>query len=94
MGHPGLRLNVKGYTDSTGSDAYNLKLSEQRSGAVRDYLTQEGIAGASISSEGFGEARPVASNDTAAGRQRNRRVELVISGEMIGTEIGTPTASR
>lgn len=94
MGHPGLRLDVEGYTDSVGSDEYNQKLSEQRGGSVRDYLTQEGIAGGSIASKGFGKAEPVASNDTAAGRQRNRRVELVISGEIIGTVIGTPVASR
>lgn len=94
MGHPGLKLDVEGYTDSVGSDDYNQALSEQRGGSVRDYLTQEGIAGSSISSKGFGKAQPVASNDTAAGRQQNRRVELIISGEIIGTEIGTPLASR
>jgi outer membrane protein OmpA-like peptidoglycan-associated protein len=94
MGHPGLKLDVEGYTDSIGSDEYNQRLSEQRGGSVRDYLTQEGIPGTSITSKGFGKAQPVASNDTPAGRQRNRRVELVVSGEMIGTEIGTPVASR
>lgn len=94
MGHPGLILHVEGYTDSVGGDDYNQKLSEERGGAVRDYLTQEGIAGGSISSTGFGKAQPVASNDTASGRQRNRRVELVVSGEIIGTEIGTPIALR
>lgn len=94
MGHPGLKLEVEGYTDNIGSDEYNQKLSEQRGGAVRDYLTEEGIAGGSITSTGFGKADPVASNDTGAGRQRNRRVELVISGEIIGTEIGTPVALR
>jgi outer membrane protein OmpA-like peptidoglycan-associated protein len=94
MGHPGLRLDVEGYTDSIGGDEYNQKLSEQRGGSVRDYLTQEGIASASIASKGFGKGQPVASNDTAEGRQRNRRVELVISGEIIGTVIGTPVASR
>jgi outer membrane protein OmpA-like peptidoglycan-associated protein len=94
MGHPGLRLDVERYTDSIGGDEYNQKLSEQRSGSVRDYLTQEGIASASIASKGFGKGQPVASNDTAEGRQRNRRVELIISGEIIGTVIGMPVASR
>jgi outer membrane protein OmpA-like peptidoglycan-associated protein len=89
-GHPGLRLDVEGYTDSVGGDDYNQHLSEQRGGAVRDYLTQEGMAASSVSSKGFGKADPVASNDTAQGRQQNRRVEIVISGEIIGTGIGKP----
>jgi outer membrane protein OmpA-like peptidoglycan-associated protein len=89
-GHPGLRLDVEGYTDSVGGDDYNQRLSEQRGGAVRDYLTQEGMAAGSVTSKGFGKADPVATNDTAAGRQQNRRVDIVISGEVIGKEIGTP----
>ena len=91
-GHPGLRLDVEGYTDSVGGDAYNQQLSEDRGTAVRDYLTHEGMAESAVTTKGFGKADPVASNDTAAGRQQNRRVELVISGEVIGTEIGTPIA--
>jgi len=87
-GHPGLKLDVQGYTDSVGGDDYNQKLSEQRGGAVREYLTGEGMASGSVKSEGFGKAQPVATNDTAAGRQQNRRVEIVISGDVIGTEIG------
>ncbi|MBK7930874.1 MAG: OmpA family protein [Bryobacterales bacterium] len=93
-GHPGLRLDVEGHTDSVGSDSYNQNLSEQRGVAVRDYLTQGGLAGSSVTSKGLGETQPVATNDSSAGRQQNRRVELVISGEVIGTEIGTPVASR
>ena len=93
-GHPGLRLAVEGYTDSVGSDDYNQKLSEDRGAAVRDYLTKEGVAGTSVTSKGFGKAEPVASNVTAAGRQQNRRVELVVSGEIIGEEIGQPVAVR
>jgi outer membrane protein OmpA-like peptidoglycan-associated protein len=93
-GHPGLRLDVEGYTDSVGGEAYNQRLSEQRGDAVRDYLTQEGMAQSSVTAKGFGKAEPVASNDTAAGRQQNRRVEIVISGDIIGTEIGTPLAAR
>jgi len=93
-GHPGLRLDVEGYTDSVGGDDYNQQLSEQRGGAVRDYLTQQGMASGSVTSRGFGKAQPVASNDTAEGRQQNRRVELVISGEIIGTEIGVVIAAR
>lgn len=93
-GHPGLKLDVEGYTDSVGGDDYNQRLSEQRGGAVRDYLTQEGMATASVTSRGFGKSQPVASNDTASGRQQNRRVELVISGDVIGSEIGVPVAAR
>jgi outer membrane protein OmpA-like peptidoglycan-associated protein len=93
-GHPGLRLAVEGHTDSVGNDEYNQQLSEQRGGSVRDYLVAQGMPGGSVSSEGFGKTRPVASNDTASGRQQNRRVELVISGEIIGSVIGVPLAAR
>ncbi len=93
-GHPGLRLAVEGHTDSVGGDDYNQQLSEQRGGSVRDYLVAQGMAGSSVTSEGFGKTRPVASNDSASGRQQNRRVELVISGEIIGTVIGVPLAAR
>jgi outer membrane protein OmpA-like peptidoglycan-associated protein len=93
-GHPGLRLDVEGYTDSVGSDDYNQQLSEHRGDSVRDYLMQQGMPAASVSAKGFGETRPVADNGTAQGRQQNRRVELVISGEVIGTVIGTPVADR
>ena len=93
-GHPGLRLAVEGHTDSVGGDEYNQQLSEERGGSVRDYLVEQGIAGTSVSSKGFGETQPIASNETASGRQQNRRVELVISGEIIGQEIGVPIAAR
>ena len=93
-GHPGLRLDVEGHTDNVGGDDYNQQLSEQRGEAVRGYLTDQGMAAGSVTSRGFGKTQPVASNDTAEGRQQNRRVEIVISGEVIGTEIGTPIASR
>ncbi len=93
-GHPGLKLDVEGHTDSVGGDDYNQHLSEQRGDAVRDYLVQQGMQSNSVTSRGFGKTQPVTSNDTAAGRQRNRRVELVISGEIIGTPIGLPVAAR
>jgi outer membrane protein OmpA-like peptidoglycan-associated protein len=88
-GHPGLRLDVEGYTDSVGGDDYNQQLSEQRAASVRGYLTEQGMPVTSVTAKGFGKAQPVASNDTAEGRQQNRRVELVISGDVIGTAIGT-----
>jgi len=93
-GHPGLRLDVEGHTDSVGGDDYNQKLSEHRGGSVRDYLIQQGMAGGSVSSRGFGRTQPVASNETASGRQQNRRVELVISGDIIGKEIVVPIAAK
>jgi len=93
-GHPGLKLDVEGHTDNVGGDDYNQQFSEHRGEAVREYLTQQGMTASSVTSKGFGKAQPVASNDTADGRQQNRRVELVISGEVIGTEIGTPIAAR
>jgi outer membrane protein OmpA-like peptidoglycan-associated protein len=82
--HPGLNIQVEGHTDSVGSDDFNQKLSEQRAGAVREYLLSQGLSPESVTSAGFGEGRPVASNDTPAGRQQNRRVELVVSGGIIG----------
>src|ERR1022692_1253355 len=91
---PGLRLDVEGHTDSVGGDDYNQQLSEQRGESVRAYLTNQGMAAGSVTAKGFGKTQPVASNETAEGRQLNRRVELVISGEVIGTEIGTPITSR
>jgi outer membrane protein OmpA-like peptidoglycan-associated protein len=93
-GHPGLRLAVEGHTDSVGGDDYNQRLSEQRGSSVRDYLTGQGMAPDSVTSRGFGKTMPVVSNDTAAGRQQNRRVELVVSGDIIGSEIGPPRAAR
>ncbi len=93
-GHPGLRLDVEGHTDSVGGEDYNQTLSEQRGSAVRDYLTQAGMPGDSVTTKGFGKTQPVATNDSAAGRQQNRRVEIVISGEVIGTVIGKVIAAR
>jgi outer membrane protein OmpA-like peptidoglycan-associated protein len=92
IAHPGLHLSVEGYTDSVGTDAFNQTLSEQRANAVRDYLVQQGLDPSSITATGFGKANPVASNDTADGRQQNRRVEIIISGEIIGSKIGAPAA--
>jgi outer membrane protein OmpA-like peptidoglycan-associated protein len=87
LGNPGLKLEVEGHTDSTGSDEYNQKLSENRAGAVRDYLASQNVSADSITAGGFGKTRPVAPNDTAEGRQKNRRVEIVVSGDIIGTEV-------
>jgi outer membrane protein OmpA-like peptidoglycan-associated protein len=94
LSHPGLKLAIEGYTDTTGSATFNQTLSEQRANAVRDYLDQQGLDPASVTAEGFGPANPVASNDTSQGRQQNRRVEIIISGEVIGTKIGATASSQ
>ncbi len=90
VSHPGLNLQVEGYTDSTGTMEFNQKLSEQRANAVRDFLLTQGVNTNNMTAVGYGENYPVASNDTAAGRKLNRRVELVVSGEVIGVKIGVP----
>jgi outer membrane protein OmpA-like peptidoglycan-associated protein len=84
--HPGLTLRVEGHTDSVGGDALNQHLSERRAASVRDYLLSQGVPPAFISAAGFGKSHPVASNNTAAGRQLNRRVEIVVSGSIIGSK--------
>jgi outer membrane protein OmpA-like peptidoglycan-associated protein len=90
LSHPGLHLQLEGYTDSTGSEQFNQKLSEQRANAVRDFLASQGVNPDTMSVVGYGESNPIASNDTATGRQLNRRVEMVVSGEVIGVKIGVP----
>jgi outer membrane protein OmpA-like peptidoglycan-associated protein len=86
LAYPGLKIQVEGHTDSVGGDEYNQRLSEQRASTVRDYLVAQGVPNGTVTSMGYGKSQPVASNDTAAGRQQNRRVELVVSGEPIGVE--------
>ncbi len=91
LNYPDLKLEAEGHTDSVGSAEFNQKLSEQRAESVREYLISQGIPVDSVTSSGKGFSMPVAPNDTAAGRQKNRRVELIVSGEVIGTAIGTIT---
>jgi outer membrane protein OmpA-like peptidoglycan-associated protein len=93
LAYPDLRLAIEGNTDSVGSDAMNQTLSERRASSVMDYLASQTIPMTSMTSRGFGKTQPVASNDTAEGRQQNRRVELVVSGEVIGTTVGTVSQS-
>lgn len=87
LAYPSLRITVEGHTDSTGSDELNQRLSEQRANEVRNYLISQGLARELITAEGFGKTMPIADNSTAAGRQQNRRVELIVSGEVIGTQL-------
>jgi outer membrane protein OmpA-like peptidoglycan-associated protein len=93
LAYPGLNIEVGGYTDNVGTDDMNQTLSENRAGSVRDYLVQQGVMANSVSSRGFGNTLPVASNDNSAGRQQNRRVELLVSGEAIGSPVNPTTGS-
>jgi outer membrane protein OmpA-like peptidoglycan-associated protein len=85
ISYPGLNIQVGGYTDNIGGDDMNQKLSENRADTVLKYLVQQGVTTNSVSANGFGNTSPVASNDTSSGRQENRRVELVVSGDAIGS---------
>ncbi|GAC1638004.1 MAG: hypothetical protein NVS9B14_18250 [Candidatus Acidiferrum sp.] len=87
LAYPTLKLAIEGNTDSVGTELFNQELSERRAEGVRSYLTQQGVPENSTTASGFGKTRPIASNDTAEGRQQNRRVELIVSGEVIGTKI-------
>jgi len=91
IAYPGLNIEVDGYTDNVGGDEMNQKLSENRAGAVRDYLVEQGVGTTSVTAKGFGNTLAVASNDNASGRQVNRRVELVVSGDAIGSPAHTAT---
>jgi outer membrane protein OmpA-like peptidoglycan-associated protein len=93
LAYPGLNIAVGGYTDNVGGDAMNQKLSENRAGSVRDYLVNEGVSTNAVTAQGYGNSSPVASNNNAAGRQQNRRVELLVSGEAIGQPVNATTGS-
>ncbi len=93
LAYPGLNIEVGGYTDNVGGDQMNQTLSENRASSVRDYLVQQGVVTTSVRSKGFGNTLPVASNDNSAGRQQNRRVELLVSGEAIGNPVNATTGS-
>ena len=93
LAYPGLNIEVGGYTDNVGGDTMNQTLSENRAGSVRDYLVQEGVATNAVSARGFGNSLPVASNENSAGRQQNRRVELLVSGDAIGSPVHATTGS-
>jgi outer membrane protein OmpA-like peptidoglycan-associated protein len=93
IAYPGLKIEVGGYTDNVGADAMNQTLSENRASSVRTYLVEQGVTTNSVSAKGYGNTSPVASNDNAAGRQDNRRVELVVSGDAIGSPANVTTGS-
>lgn len=93
LAHPGLRIAVEGHTDSVGGDEYNMKLSENRANSVRSYLLSQGLDSGIVTAQGFGKTRPVADNSSAAGRQQNRRVEMVVAGDVLGTSVGDATSA-
>lgn len=86
--HPGLHLAIEGHTDNIGSDETNMKLSQQRADTVRDFVVQQGLSPDAVTAVGMGKDGPVADNSTNAGRQKNRRVEIIVSGEAIGARLG------
>ena len=90
-GYPELTFEIEGHTDATGTDTFNQSLSEKRAASVRDYLVGAGVSMNNVLARGFGKTRPVAENTTAQGRRLNRRVEMIVSGEVIGTHIGEQT---
>lgn len=92
LAYPDLKLQIEGYTDAIGSEEYNQTLSEKRAEAVRDYLVSSGVSMNNVAAQGMGKADPVADNSTASGRKLNRRVEMIVSGDVIGSQI-TPGAS-
>jgi len=94
LAYPSLHVAVEGHTDSVGGDQYNQDLSEHRAQAVRDYFVQQGIPSGAVEARGFGKSEPIASNDSAEGRQQNRRVELVLSGDAIGSTIDDVPSSQ
>ncbi|HSY65054.1 MAG TPA: OmpA family protein [Terriglobales bacterium] len=93
LAYPGLNIAVGGYTDNVGGDEMNQRLSENRASSVRDYLVQQGVTTNSVSARGFGNTSPVASNENSSGRQQNRRVELLVSGDAIGNSANVTTGN-
>src|SRR5438309_2856020 len=93
LADPDLRTEIDGFTDNKGTPQYNMTLSDKRAKAVRDFLVAQGVGTDAVTTRGFGESNPVASNATAAGRQQNRRVELVVSGNAIGSSAGVPNST-
>jgi outer membrane protein OmpA-like peptidoglycan-associated protein len=88
LAYPELRLEVEGHTDGIGGDEFNQRLSEKRAASVRDYLVDSGVSLTNVLARGFGKTQPVADNSTSEGRKLNRRVEMIVSGDVIGNVMG------
>ncbi len=93
LAYPDLRLEIDGFTDNTGGEDFNQKLSEKRAGTVRDYLVDNGVPINNVIAKGMGESNPIADNATSAGRKLNRRVEMIVSGDVIGNVVGPQAGS-
>jgi outer membrane protein OmpA-like peptidoglycan-associated protein len=93
LAYPDLRLEIEGHTDSIGSEEFNQSLSEKRAASVRDYLADAGVPISNVIARGFGKTRPVADNTSGEGRKLNRRVEMIVSGDVIGNVMGGSTGS-
>jgi outer membrane protein OmpA-like peptidoglycan-associated protein len=93
LAYPELRIDIEGHTDSIGSEQLNQRLSEKRAATVRDYLVDSGVPLANVLARGLGKTSPIADNSTATGRKLNRRVEMIISGDVIGTVVGAGMGS-
>jgi outer membrane protein OmpA-like peptidoglycan-associated protein len=93
LAYPALKIQIEGHTDSVGGDDFNQRLSEQRAEMVRDYLIDQLVPASSVTARGFGKTKPIATNDTPEGRQQNRRVELVVSGDAIGESVDDPASA-
>jgi outer membrane protein OmpA-like peptidoglycan-associated protein len=87
--YPELKFEIEGHTDSIGSEYFNQSLSEKRAATVRDYLVDAGVSINNVVARGFGKTRPIADNSSPTGRKLNRRVEMIVSGDVIGTKIGS-----
>ncbi len=92
LAYPDLKLQIEGYTDAIGSDEYNQTLSDKRAEAVRDYIVTSGVSMNNVAARGMGKTDPIADNSTAAGRKLNRRVEMIVSGDVIGNLSGPGTS--
>ncbi|MGH9570737.1 MAG: OmpA family protein [Candidatus Angelobacter sp.] len=93
LAYPDLKLEIDGFTDTTGTPEYNQTLSDKRAETVKTFLVSQGVASDAVTTKGYGESNPVASNSNAAGRQMNRRVELVVSGAAIGGNVASGTSN-
>jgi outer membrane protein OmpA-like peptidoglycan-associated protein len=93
LAYPELKLEVEGHTDATGGEELNQRLSEKRAASVRDYLVDSGVPISNVMARGFGKTQPIADNSTSEGRKLNRRVEMIVSGDVIGNVVGSPAAN-
>ena len=93
LAYPDLSLHAEGHTDSTGSDELNTKLSQARADSVRGFIISQGVTAQNVTAAGLASSMPVGSNETREGRRQNRRVEIIVSGSVIGSDVGSVGAA-